>query len=42
MCAVVEERQPENSAADAAETVRLVLAARQSAEQGGVPVEVAG
>jgi predicted dehydrogenase len=41
MCAVAEERQPENSAADAAESVRLVLAARDSAERGGEPVEVA-
>jgi predicted dehydrogenase len=44
MCAVAEDRQPENSAADAAESVRLVLAARDSADQGGVPVrlQVAG
>jgi predicted dehydrogenase len=40
MCAVAEDRQPENSAADAAESVRLVLAARESAEYGGVPVKV--
>jgi predicted dehydrogenase len=40
MCAVAEDRQPENSAADAAESVRLVLAARESAERGGSPVEV--
>ena len=40
MCAVAEDRQPENSAADAAESVRLVLAARESAERGGGPVEV--
>ena len=40
MCAVAEDRQPENSAADAAESVRLVLAARESAESGGNPVEV--
>jgi predicted dehydrogenase len=40
MCAVAEDRQPENSAADAAESVRLVLAARESAESGGAPVEV--
>ena len=40
MCAVAEDRQPENSAADAAESVRLVLAARESAERGGAPVEV--
>jgi len=41
MCAVAEDRQPENSAADAAESVRLVLAARESAERDGSPVEVA-
>ncbi|WP_193609826.1 Gfo/Idh/MocA family oxidoreductase [Nocardioides lijunqiniae] len=40
MCAVAEDREPENSAADAAESVRLVLAAAASAEQGGTPVEV--
>ncbi|WP_028653083.1 Gfo/Idh/MocA family protein [Nocardioides halotolerans] len=40
MCAVEEGREPENSAADAAESVRLVLAARASAEQGGLPVQV--
>ncbi len=40
MSAVAEDREPENSAADAAESVRLVLAARESAEQGGAPVEV--
>jgi predicted dehydrogenase len=40
MCAVAEDRQPENSAADAAESVRLVLAARESAEQGGMPVRL--
>jgi predicted dehydrogenase len=40
MCAVAEGREPENSAADAARSVALVLAARTSAEQGGVPVPV--
>jgi predicted dehydrogenase len=40
MCAVAEERHPENSAADAAASVALVLAARDSAEAGGTPVEV--
>jgi predicted dehydrogenase len=40
MCAVAEGRQPENSAADAAESVRLVLAARESAERGGARVQV--
>lgn len=42
MCAVAEDRQPENSAADAARSVELVLAAADSAEQGGVPVRVTG
>jgi predicted dehydrogenase len=40
MCAVAEHREPENSAADAAHSVALVLAARESAESGGGPVEV--
>ena len=40
MCSVAENRQPENSAADAAQSVRLVLAARESAERGGSSVEV--
>ncbi len=40
MCAVAEHRQPENSAADAAASVRLVLAARESAERAGSPVEI--
>jgi predicted dehydrogenase len=40
MCAVAEGRQPENSAADAAESVRLVLAARDSADRGGAPVRL--
>jgi predicted dehydrogenase len=42
MCAVSEDREPENSAADAARSVRLVLVARASAERGGVPVAVTG
>jgi predicted dehydrogenase len=41
MCAVAEHREPENSAADAARSVAVVLAARESAERGGTPVEVA-
>jgi predicted dehydrogenase len=41
MCAVAEHREPENSAADAARSVAVVLAARESAERGGMPVEVA-
>jgi len=40
MCAVTQDRQPENSAADAADSVALVLAARESAQSGGAPVEV--
>jgi predicted dehydrogenase len=40
MCAVAEGREPENSAASAALSVALVLAARDSADQGGVPVQV--
>jgi predicted dehydrogenase len=41
MCAVAEDRQPENSAADAARSVALILAARESASRGGVPVDPA-
>ena len=41
MCAVAEDREPENSAADAASSVVLVLAAAASAERGGVPVDPA-
>ena len=40
MCAVAEDRQPENSAADAARSVALVLAAAESADAGGAPVRV--
>lgn len=40
MCAVAEDRQPENSAADAARSVALVLAAADSADAGGAPVAV--
>ena len=42
MCAVVEDRQPENSARAGLTTVRLTAAARASAEQGGRPVAVGG
>lgn len=35
MCAVAEDRQPENSAADAARSVALVIAAADSADAGG-------
>ena len=38
MCAVAEDREPENSAADAARSVGVVLAARESAERGGAMV----
>lgn len=41
MCAVAEDRRPENSAADAARSVALVLAAADSADAGGAPVTVA-
>ena len=37
MCAVAEKRQPTNSARDNLATLRLVLAARASAEHGGLP-----
>jgi predicted dehydrogenase len=40
MCAVAGGRQPENSAADAAASVWLALAAAESADAGGAPVEV--
>lgn len=40
MCAVEEGRVPENSVADAAESVALILAARDSASQGGIPVQM--
>ena len=40
MCAVAEDRQPENSAADVARTVALVLAAAESADADGAPVAV--
>ena len=40
MCAVAENRQPENSAADAARSVALTLAAARSADAGGTPVLV--
>jgi hypothetical protein len=41
MCAAAEDRDPENSAADAAASVVLVLAAAESAERGGAPVDPA-
>ncbi|GAA3553706.1 Gfo/Idh/MocA family oxidoreductase [Microlunatus spumicola] len=40
MCAVAEDCQPENSAADAARSVALVLAAAASADADGAPVRV--
>jgi hypothetical protein len=41
MCAVAEDRQPENSAADAARSVALILAASESASRDGAPVDPA-
>lgn len=41
MLAAAQGRQPEHSAADAARSVRLMLAARDSAAAGGVPVTLA-
>jgi predicted dehydrogenase len=41
MNAVDGDREPENSAEHAAGSVRIMLAARESAERGGVPVRVA-
>ena len=38
--AVEEDREPENSLRSALESLRLMFAARDSAEQGGVPVEL--
>jgi len=38
MCAVAEDREPFNSAADNGAALRIMLAARQSAEQGGADV----
>jgi predicted dehydrogenase len=40
MCAVAEDREPENSATSAATTVRIMLAARESADRGGAPVAI--
>jgi hypothetical protein len=39
MCAVTENREPENSAADATLSIELALAARDSADLGGIPVQ---
>jgi predicted dehydrogenase len=41
MCAVAEDREPEHSVTHAAGSARITLAARESAERGGVPVPVA-
>lgn len=38
MCAIVEDREPENSARDNIATLRLLQAARRSAEQRGVEI----
>jgi predicted dehydrogenase len=40
LCAIAEDRAPENSAADAAASVRVMLAARDSADRDGVRVHV--
>lgn len=42
MCAIAEDREPENSAAHAAASVRIMLAARDSAEAAGAGVAVRG
>jgi hypothetical protein len=42
MCAIAEDREPENSAAHASTSVRIMLAARDSAQAGGAPVAVRG
>jgi predicted dehydrogenase len=42
LCAIAEDREPENSAAHAAGSVRLVLAAVASAGQDGRPVRLEG
>jgi predicted dehydrogenase len=41
LCAVAEDREPENSAASGAGSVRVMLAALESASEGGSPVAVA-
>lgn len=40
MSAIAEDREPENSAADAARSARVMIAARDSAERSGAPVDV--
>ncbi len=40
MCAIAEDREPENSAAHAAGSVRIMLAARDSADRAGAAVPV--
>jgi len=42
MCAIAEDREPENSAAHAATSVRIMLAARDSADRAGSAVAVTG
>lgn len=42
MCAIAEDREPENSAAHAATSVRIMLAARDSADRQGAAVPVGG
>jgi predicted dehydrogenase len=40
MCAIADNREPENSLRDGLATARLALAARDSAERDGAPVEL--
>lgn len=40
MCAIAEGREPENSARDAAASVQLMLAARDSSDSAGTPVPI--
>ncbi|MCA0295567.1 MAG: Gfo/Idh/MocA family oxidoreductase [Actinobacteria bacterium] len=42
LCAIAEDREPENSARENLATVRLMLGARDSARQGGAVVDVSG
>ncbi len=40
LCAVAEDREPENSLTQALGSLRLMFAARDSAERGGAPVDI--
>ena len=42
MCGVTQGREPENSAGTAVTTVKVMLAARDSADRGGTPVTLSG